>query len=169
MKDITWSYKNFNDLTNKELYEIFRLRLAVFVVEQNCPYQDADGKDLKAMHVLGYPSPTPPAGRAGLPLRERAHTPELIAYARILPPNISYQEVSIGRVVTSQKARKTGAGKMLMEKSMEIIKNEFGSVPIRIGAQAYLENFYSDFGFKRVSENYLEDNIPHLEMLFVPR
>lgn len=182
MKNITWSYKNFNDLTNKEIYEIFRLRIAVFVVEQNCPYQDADGKDQKCLHVMGtltsdrvrhssvqrtplgeLPDPTVskalPAGRQG---------EDLIAYARILPPTISYKEVSIGRVATSQDARRTGAGKLLMEKSMKIIKSEFGNVPVRISAQAYLEKFYTGFGFKRVSEEYLEDNIPHIEMLFVP-
>ncbi len=155
--EITWTCKPFKDLTNEELYEIFRLRLSVFVVEQNCPYQDADGKDLKALHVIGsLPSST--SSRGG----------ELIAYARILPANISYKEVSIGRVITSKEARRTGAGKILMEKSMEFIKKEFGKVPIRIGAQLYLQKFYEGFGFKREGAEYMEDGIPHIIMLFTP-
>ena len=154
MKNIVWSCKKFNALTNKELYEIFRIRIAVFIVEQNCPYQDADAKDLQCLHVIGTLSENPS---------------EIIAYARIVPPAISYKEVSIGRVATSQKARRTGAGKLLMEKCLETVNHEFGKVPIRISAQAYLEKFYTGLGFKRVSENYLEDNIPHAEMLFVPR
>jgi len=93
----------------------------------------------------------------------------LIAYARILPEGISFKEVSIGRVVTSPIVRKTGAGKILMQKAMEIIKEKYGNVAIRIGAQEYLHTFYNGFGFKKVSETYLEDNIPHIEMLFIPR
>jgi ElaA protein len=149
--NVNWSCKHFKDLSNKELYQIFRLRLAVFVVEQNCPYQDADGKDLKSLHVTGK------------------QNDELIAYARIVLPGISYQEVSIGRVVTSKEARRTGAGKILMKKSMECIKKEFGNVPVRISAQSYLQKFYEGFGFKRVSDEYMEDDIPHVEMLFEPR
>ncbi len=157
--NITWSCKPFKDLSSEELYEIFQLRLAVFVVEQNCPYQDADGKDLKSLHVTGYltPNPSPKTGEGSL-----------VAYARILPPGISYKEVSIGRVVTSQQARRTGAGKMLMKKSMEYIQKEFGKVPIRIGAQLYLQKFYEDFGFVRAGDEYLEDGIPHIIMLFTP-
>ncbi|MFI5164452.1 MAG: GNAT family N-acetyltransferase [Bacteroidia bacterium] len=151
MNEITWSCKSFKDLSNKELYEIFRLRISVFVVEQNCPYQDADGKDLKALHVMGKQSAA------------------LIAYARILPKNISYEEVSIGRVVTAKEVRRTGAGKTLMEKSMEFIEKEFGKVSVRISAQSYLQKFYEGFGFKRVSDEYMEDDIPHVEMLFEPR
>lgn len=147
---INWHCKHFKDLTNEELYGIFRLRLSVFVVEQNCPYQDADGKDLKSFHLWGE--------------RNR----NMIAYARILPPNISYKEVSIGRVVTSQKARRTGAGKAVMEKSMEFIKKEFGNVPVRIGAQVYLQKFYEGFGFVREGNEYMEDGIPHIIMLFTP-
>ncbi len=159
MENITWSCKPFNDLTNEELYEIFRLRISVFVVEQNCPYQDADGKDQKSLHIMGYaPSPA-------LPLQGR----ELTAYARIVLPGVSYKEVSIGRVVTSQKARRTGVGKILMEKTMEYIKKEFGKAPIRIGAQAYLQKFYEDFGFVREGNEYLEDGIPHIIMLYTPR
>src|ERR1035437_10012634 len=108
---VNWSCKHFKDLSNEELYQIFRLRLAVFVVEQNCPYQDADGKDIKSLHVTGK------------------QNDELIAYARIVLPGVSYKEISIGRVATSKEARRTGAGKILMKKSMEYIRKEFGKVP----------------------------------------
>jgi ElaA protein len=148
--EINWSCKSFDTLTNKELYHIFHLRLAVFVVEQNCPYQDADGKDLRSLHVQGN------------------FNGELIAYARIVLPGVSYKEISIGRVVTSNSARRTGAGKILMKKSMEFIEKEFGKIPIRIGAQLYLQKFYEGFGFVREGEEYLEDGIPHIIMLFTP-
>jgi len=151
MSEITWHCKHFKDLTNVELYEIFRLRLSVFIVEQNCPYQDADRKDLKCSHLWGE------------------QNGKMIAYSRIVPPNVSYKEVSIGRVITSKDARRTGAGKILMEKSMEFIKKEFGKVPVRIGAQKYLQKFYESFGFACEGEEYLEDGIPHVIMLFVPR
>jgi ElaA protein len=155
---ITWSCKSFNDLSNEELYDIFRLRQEVFVVEQNCPYQDADGKDLKSLHVQGHLTPGPsPTGEGSL-----------IAYARIVLPGVSYREVSIGRVVTSPKARRTGAGKMLMQKTMDYIKTEVGNVPIRIGAQLYLQKFYEGFGFVREGAEYLEDGIPHIIMLYMP-
>ena len=151
MSVITWSNKSFKDLTNEELYEISRLRQEVFVVEQNCPYQDADGKDLKSFHVEGKING------------------ELIAYSRIVLPGVSYKEVSIGRVVTSPKARRTGAGKMLMKKTMGYIQKEFGNISIRIGAQLYLQKFYEGFGFVREGDEYLEDGIPHIIMLYIPR
>lgn len=150
MATITWSCKPFKDLTNEELYEIFHLRIEVFVVEQNCPYQDADGKDLKSLHVQG---------------RKEG---ELIAYSRIVLPGVSYKEISIGRVITSPKARRTGAGIELMNKTMEHIRKEFGKVPIRIGAQLYLQDFYESFGFIRDGSEYLEDGIPHVIMLYTP-
>ena len=156
MNEITWTCKHFKDLTNEELYEIFHLRMAVFVVEQNCPYQDADGKDLKSIHIQGHLDPLSPGENS------------LIAYARILPAGISYQEISIGRVVTSLKSRRTGAGKMLMEESLKFIKKEFGEVPVRIGAQKYLQKFYEGFGFVREGDEYLEDGIPHIIMLCTP-
>jgi ElaA protein len=145
---ITWKIKFFDMLTPFELYEVMRLRAEVFIVEQNCPYQDADGKDLKSFHLLGY--------------NEEA---ELVVYSRILPQNISYAEVSIGRVVSSPKVRGTGAGKQLMDKSIEVINQKFGDVRIKIGAQSYLKKFYESFGFVQTSEEYLEDNIPHIEMV----
>lgn len=146
--NIDWKLKSFDDLSNKELYSIMQLRAEVFVVEQNCPYQDADGKDLKSFHLMGFDT-----------------NGKLIAYTRILPPNISYSEASIGRVVSSPSVRGKGVGKKLMEQSIVEIEKSFGRVPIKIGAQLYLKKFYEDFGFEMSSDEYLEDNIPHIEML----
>ena len=147
---IIWKIKKFEELSTTELYEIMQLRLAVFSVEQNCAYQDADGKDLKCFHLSGVDSEG-----------------ELIVYSRIVPPGVSFKEVSIGRVISSSNARGTGAGKELMKKSLDFITEQFGKVPVRIGAQCYLIKFYSGFGFEISGEEYLEDNIPHIEMLKV--
>jgi ElaA protein len=149
--EITWELKRFEDLDPEKLYRIMQLRAEVFIVEQNCPYQDADGKDPKSYHLLG-------------------HDPEgtLVVYCRLLPKNISYPEASIGRVVSSHKVRGTGAGKLLMEKAIVEINRLFGKVPVRIGAQLYLKKFYEGFGFEVISEEYLEDNIPHIEMMRQP-
>lgn len=149
MNPIIWCCKHFNDLSAEELYRIFHLRLSVFVVEQNCPYQDADGKDRNAFHLWGE------------------QNGKMIVYARILPANLSYKETSIGRVVTSKEARGTGVGKAVMKKAMEFIRKEFGNVPVRIGAQAYLQRFYENFGFIRQGNEYDEDGIPHIIMLGV--
>ena len=125
-----------------------QLRAEVFVVEQNCVYQDADGKDTKSFHLLG------------LTLKD-----EVLAYCRIVPAGISFREVSIGRVVTSPKIRGTGQGKELMTQSLEKIRMLYGNVPIKIGAQCYLKKFYSDLGFNEIGEEFLEDNIPHIQMV----
>ncbi|MES2286605.1 MAG: GNAT family N-acetyltransferase [Bacteroidota bacterium] len=148
----TWKIKQFNELSVDELYQIFNLRIAVFVVEQNCPYQDADGKDSKAFHLMGIDENN-----------------DLIAYARILPAGTAFTEVSIGRVITSQKARGTGAGRELMENAIQFIDEQYGDIPIRIGAQRYLTKFYSSLGFEIASEEYIEDTILHIEMLLNSR
>jgi ElaA protein len=145
---IRWEIKKFDELSTHELYTIMQLRLAVFSVEQNCPYQDADGKDLKCHHLMGFDENN-----------------ELVVYARIVPPGISYTEVSIGRVISSAKVRGTGAGRLLMKKALELIEELYGNVPVKIGAQCYLRKFYSSFGFEIAGDEYLEDNIPHIEML----
>jgi ElaA protein len=145
---ITWKIKAFDELTPKELYEIFQLRLEVFSVEQNVAYQDADGKDINCFHLYGY--------------NEQAL---LCAYSRILPAGVAYNEVSIGRVVSSPKARGTGVGRELVKKGLRYITQQYGAVPVRI---SYLIKFYSDFGFKTVGEEYLEDSLPHTEMLLIP-
>jgi ElaA protein len=146
---IIWKCKPFRDLTVFELYDIIRLRNEVFVVEQNCVFQDADNKDQDCYHLCGWKND------------------KLIAYVRLVPPGISYEEPSIGRVVTSPLERRTGAGRSLMQKAIEECFKIFGKQNIRIGAQLYLKEFYASLRFHQVSDVYLEDNIPHIEMLYI--
>lgn len=148
-KTITWQCKPFSDLRPAELHRLLQLRAAVFVVEQNCPYLDPDHKDEYGLHVMGWSGD------------------ELVACARILPAGVSYDEVSIGRVATSQSVRGTGTGLVLMEKTMHYIRDFFGEVPVRISAQSYLQKYYEKYGFARTEKaEYLEDDIPHVEMLY---
>ena len=144
---ISWTCKAFSDLTVYELYDILRLRSEVFVVEQACVFQDPDGKDISAFHLMGQ--------RNG----------ELVAYTRLLGPGKSYDEMSIGRVVNSSKFRNEGIGRELMRESIERIRSIFGNGDIRIGAQLYLKKFYESFGFVQQGEPYLEDGIEHIYML----
>ncbi len=140
--------KSFSELNNKELYDIMVLRQEVFVVEQDCPYLDADGKDLDADHVMIY---------------ENA---KLIAYTRILAAGVSYPEyTSIGRVVNSSTVRGRGIGRKLMEYSIETCLKKYPEISIKISAQVYLKTFYADLGFEDTMERYLEDNIPHMGMI----
>jgi ElaA protein len=145
---ISWKIKSFEELSNMELYNILRLRAEVFIVEQNCPYLDLDGKDPSSFHLMG--------------MNEKQ---ELVAYARLLPAGLAFKEVSIGRVLSSSAARGSGAGMELMQTAIQHIHKKFGEVPIRIGAQLYLKKFYERLGFVQVSEMYLEDDIEHVEML----
>jgi len=145
---IEWKYKKFDELTNIELYEILKLRNTVFVVEQNCVYLDTDDKDLQSYHLLGYKQN------------------QLIAYLRILPPGISYNEASIGRVVIHSNFRKHGNGIELMKTAIVKTLEQFDTDSIKISAQCYLLNFYSNLGFVAVGEAYLEDDIPHIEMIY---
>ena len=142
-----WSLKKFHELTLDELYAILKLRSNVFIVEQNCVYNDLDGKDELAWHLIG------------------TENKNLIAYTRILPPGLVYAEASIGRVVTSPKARRTGLGRLLMQRSLDEITRLFGNVPVRIGAQLYLKEFYTSLGFQQQADVYLEDGIEHIVML----
>ena len=144
---LNWILKEFAQLTPAELYSIMRLRNEVFVIEQNCIYQDADNKDQSSWHLCGWADV------------------ELVAYTRLLPPGLSYEECSIGRVVTSPAHRKTGAGRELMQVSIEKAYNVFNNDTIKIGAQLYLKNFYESLGFVQCSGEYLEDGIPHILML----
>lgn len=144
---MNWIFKKFTDLTLNELYEILRLRNEVFVVEQNCPYQDLDHKDQHSWHLAGW------------------HDDQLAAYTRIIPPGISYTEASIGRVVTSPHHRRSGVGRILMQLSIQHTFEQFHVDSIRIGAQVYLKKFYTSLGFISTGKEYLEDNIPHVEML----
>jgi ElaA protein len=145
--ELNWILKKFEELTPAELYAIMQLRNEVFVVEQNCVYQDADNKDLKSWHFMGWDEET------------------LIAYTRLLPQGVSFTEASIGRVVSSPKYRGIGAGRELMERSIGTAFKLFNCSTIKIGAQLYLKKFYESLGFIQCSPEYLEDNIPHIEML----
>jgi len=146
MLGITWNCKRFADLDVYELYEILKLRNEVFVVEQNCVFQDADSKDPYCYHLMGFVNN------------------ELGSYARIVPARVSYPQISIGRVITKRTYRKTGLGKALMDKAIAECDRLFGPQVIKIGAQVYLKHFYQSFGFQQSGEPYLEDGIPHIEM-----
>jgi ElaA protein len=143
---IDWQVKEFNELSLDELYDIMHLRQEVFVVEQDCPYMDADYKDQKAIHINGY------------------YENELVAHTRIVAPGISYKEQSIGRVVSKPKYRKQGVGIALMKKSIAVLEEKYNSPICRISAQKYLIKFYNSFGFEVCSEEYLEDDLPHFQM-----
>jgi len=144
---MSWIVKSFYDLTNKELHDILQARVNVFVVEQNCPYSEVDGKDIEALHLFKKEDET------------------IIAYARILPPGVSYTQASIGRVLTNKKHRGKRLGYKLIEEALRVIQKEWKQTSIKIQAQSYLRSFYGSFGFIPVSEEYLEDNIPHIDML----
>ncbi len=144
---MNWKLKKFDELSIYELYAIIHLRNEVFVVEQNCVYQDADHKDIASYHFTGW-----------------SVDDKLVAYSRIVPPGITYAEPSIGRVVTSLSVRNTGVGKELLEKSIEQITKLYGNIPIKIAAQVYILTFYTSLGFKQTGNIYLEDNIEHVEM-----
>ena len=140
--------KQFNQLSINELYEILSLRAEVFVVEQNCPYQDLDGKDKKALHVLGM------------------QNNNIVAYARILEKGIAYKNYSaIGRIVTHNSIRGKGYGDHLVRSAIEATKASYPDTSIKISAQAHLEKFYNELGFIFTGEAYLEDNIPHIGMV----
>ena len=147
---IQWSLKKFNELTPYEVYAVLQLRNEVFVVEQNCVFQDADDKDQDSFHLLG------------------SDEEKLVAYTRLVPPGVIYGEASIGRVVTSPSVRGSGAGKELMKKSIEKCYALFDIKPIKIGAQLYLKKFYEGFDFHQVGDPYIEDGIPHIYMLKQP-
>jgi ElaA protein len=145
--EITWIYKNFHELSLDELYGILRLRAAVFVVEQNCVYQDVDDKDKLAGHIFGI------------------HEGKIIAYSRIFKSGDYFQEASIGRVVVHPDYRRKGIAYDMMQYSIRIIHNQWNEPVIRISAQEYLLNFYKSLGFTPVGIGYLEDGIPHRSMV----
>ena len=148
MKDeIAWELKKFEELTVFELYQILRLRSEVFVVEQNCVFLDQDDRD-----------------QASFPLQGKVGG-KLIAYVRILPPGLAYEEPSIGRVVSSPAYRRKGAGIELMKTAIQATRSLWDKSPIMIGAQLYLKEFYENLGFKKCSEIYLEDEIDHIKMI----
>lgn len=147
---ITTKCVPFYELSLDELYAILALRQEVFIVEQNCPFLDADGKDQIAMHLMVL-------DEAG----------NLVAYTRLFDKDVYYVGyTSIGRVVTSPKDRGGGLGRVLMEKSIEKVLTLFGQAPIKIGAQKYLEKFYQSLGFELTGKDYIEDGIPHTYMIY---
>lgn len=144
---MTYNIKHYDLLTKDELYQIMKLRNEVFVVEQTCVYQDIDGKDTDAYHLCCYDGD------------------ELVGYLRILDHGQSYNEISIGRVLVKETHRDKKIGKLIMNESIDYIKEVLNETVVRISAQAYLQKFYTSLGFEIVSEEYLEDEIPHIEML----
>ena len=146
-----WQWSRFSELTAADLYSVVRLREAVFIVEQNCPYPDSDGRDPNAWHLLGW--------------SQRSTGRVLVAYARIFEPGVRYDEASIGRVVTAPEVRGTGKGRALMAEALRRIDSLMPGQPIRIAAQRRLEDFYLGLGFKTVSDPYEEDGIIHVDML----
>ncbi|GEN75496.1 GNAT family N-acetyltransferase [Chryseobacterium hagamense] len=147
MSKIIWKIKTFDELTVPELYAVVKARIDVFVVEQNCPYPDLDGYDQKAIHLWAE------------------ENGEILAYCRIFDKGIKYDEASIGRVLTTEKARGKNLGRQLIAYAVQTIENRFRTSEIRISAQDYLLRFYSGFGFEDTGRKYLEDDIPHTEML----
>lgn len=146
---INWSLLAFEQLSTTQLYDLLKVRTDVFVVEQNCPYPELDNKDrlVGVHHLLGFEGD------------------ELVAYARLLPPGVSYSEVSIGRVLVAENARGKGYGRLLIAEALKQCEVLWPGQSIQIGAQVYLEKVYSQFGFKRNSDDYLEDGIPHVDMI----
>lgn len=150
----TWQVKHFNELSLEQLYDLLKLRIDVFVVEQTCYYPDLDGdkgkldRDKETLHLLGYQNDT------------------LVAYLRILASGQSYDDyISIGRVAIAEQARGTGLGHELMQEALHLCQQYFAKQNIKISAQEHLINFYQQHGFNQVSEMYLEDDIPHVAMV----
>jgi ElaA protein len=139
--------KDFKELTTQELYDLLQLRSEVFVVEQNCVYQDIDGKDQKALHILGYKNK------------------QLVAYTRVFKPGDYFEEASIGRVIVKENERLHQYGYDIMKASIHFIENNLKLKRIRISAQTYLKRFYNTLEFIETGEEYLEDGIPHISML----
>jgi ElaA protein len=144
--NLEWKIKRFEELSTRELYNLLQLRSEVFVVEQNCVYQDIDGKDEKALHLIG---------------EDNGKT---IAYARLFKPNDYFEQASIGRVIVKESARENKIGHILMREAIKVIETRFEEIKITISAQLYLKKFYESHGFFQTSEMYLEDDIPHIEM-----
>lgn len=142
-----WSCKPFTALTPDELYAILRLRIDVFIVEQQCIFQDADNNDQQAMHLMFW------------------ENNQLAAYSRLFAPGIMYPESSIGRILTNSQFRNKNYGKKLLTESIQQIYRLYGLQPIQIGAQLYLKKFYESFGFRQSGDIYVEDGIDHIHMI----
>ena len=149
--EIRWQWSGFHQLSVGDLYAVLALRQRVFIVEQDCAYQDADGRDAEAWHLLGWGN-----AKGGAPL---------LAYARVFPPGVRYAEASIGRIATAPEVRGRGYGRLLTREAMRRCAELFPGAAIRLGAQRRLEEFYRELGFVAASEPYLEDGIEHVEMV----
>lgn len=145
---MNWKIKKFNELNVEEIYKILGLRNEVFIVEQECAYMDCDNKDFNSYHLFAE------------------ENGEIVAYLRILEKGISYDEISIGRVVVKKDYRGRGISREMMLKAIEFVENNLNEDIIKIQAQSYLLNFYGSLGFKGISSEYLEDNIPHIDMIY---
>lgn len=148
MRDLTWTCHDFAGLSSTALYKILQARAEVFVVEQHCNYLDPDGIDIKSLHLCAW------------------FNDEIIAYARIIPPGISYEEAGIGRVLVRKKYRGEGFGELLMKKAIDATIKSFSVNTIHISAQYYLLDFYTKLGFSVAGNQYLEDDIPHIAMIY---
>jgi ElaA protein len=144
---MNWKLKSFNELSTHELYGILLVRTQVFVVEQECPYLEVDGKDLHAYHLY------------------KEENGEVIAYSRLLPAGVSYKEASIGRVLVKEDYRGKGLASELVKRGLDFIHDELGERTVKIQAQEYLREFYGSFGFRAITETYLDDGIPHIDMI----
>jgi len=145
-----WQLLPFDALTTRQLHDLLQLRSAVFVVEQACAFQDIDGADPQALHLLG------------------TYAGQLLAYARCFAPGIKFAEASIGRVVTDPAQRGTGLGHALIRRALQAVADQWGQQPVRIGAQTRLAAFYAGHGFVDVNRPYVEDGIDHIEMVWHP-
>ena len=152
--EIVWACRRFDELSTQDLYRILQLRAEIFVVEQDCVYQDVDDFDQQALHVIGE-----------LLVGDEA---QLVCYTRLLPPGAKYEGASIGRVVTKKSARGGGMGKVLMLNSLAFCREHWPAKAITISAQQYLQKFYTGLGFETESEPYDEDGIPHIRMQLNP-
>jgi len=148
---IEWQWAAYTDLDRDTLFKILQARQEIFIVEQDCPYLDIDHLDPLSWHLIGW--------------LKNPNEKELVAYMRVTIPGEKYAEPSIGRVITTQRVRGQGIGNELMREGIARIEQQYPNIPIRIGAQVYLQKYYSSFGFENVGEPYDEDGIPHIEML----
>jgi ElaA protein len=145
--DLEWQWCRLDELSSEQVYAVLEARVAIFVVEQNCAYQDLDGLDAAAGHLIAW------SGK------------EVAGYLRVLGPGTRFDNPSIGRIITTKPFRGSGLGREVVAKGLEHTRMRYPGQPVRISAQQYLEKFYRDFGFVTVSEPYLEDGIPHVEMV----
>jgi ElaA protein len=147
---LTWRFAPFDQLSPREVHDLYQARIEVFVLEQDCPFQDIDGADPACWHLLG---------------RQGHLAGPLLAYARLVPPGVKFAEPSIGRVLTAAAARRTGQGRLLVREAIVRAEGLWPGRAIRIGAQQRLQRFYEELGFVQASAPYVEDGIPHIEMV----